>query len=151
STRLRQPVRLLAHVILLLLAVAGSAFAQAAVDGALPAPLPLFPANNWWNVDISGAPVDTNSPAYINFIGGSGRRLHPDWGASAGDPDDPNAIYGIPYISVPGTQPLVPVTFVDYDDESDAGAPGRPPGYPIPPEAKNNPGWMEAGGPASLL
>ena len=38
----------------------------------------------------------------------------------------------MPYIVVPGTQPLVPVTFVDYGDESDAGAPGRPPGYPIP-------------------
>ena len=38
--------------------------------------------------------------------------------------------------SVPGSQPLVPVTFVEYGDESDDGAPGRPPGYPIPEAAK---------------
>ena len=51
----------------------------------------------------------------------------------------------MPYIVVPGTQPLVPVTFVDYGDESDAGAPGRPAGYPIPEEAKTQPGWIEGG------
>ena len=29
--------------------------------GALPGPLPLFPPDNWWNVDVSGAPVDGGS------------------------------------------------------------------------------------------
>ena len=29
------------------------------VEGAAPpAPLPLFPSDNWWNADISAAPVD---------------------------------------------------------------------------------------------
>jgi hypothetical protein len=131
---------------------AATVFAQAQVDGPLPTPLPLLPTSNWWNTDVTNAPVDPNSAAFITFINNGGnRRLHPDWAGSAHDPDDPNLIYGIPYISVPGTQPLVPVTFVDYDDESDAGAPGRPAGYPIPPEAKNGLGWMEGGGPASLL
>jgi hypothetical protein len=51
-------------------------------------------------------------------------------------------IYGIPYIVVPGSQPLVPVTFVDYDDESDVGAPGRPPGYPNP-RAGEDPGRLD--------
>ena len=105
--------------------IAGAAWAQPSVDGPLPAPLPVLPSNNWWNVDVSQAPVDTNSASFITFIGTT-RRLHPDWGGSAHDPDDPNGIYGIPYISVPGTQPLVPVTFVAYGDESDNGAPGRP-------------------------
>ena len=50
----------------------------------------------------------------------------------------------MPYIVVPGTQPLVPVTF-DYDDESDDGAPGRPPGYPIPPQARTEQRWIEGG------
>jgi len=129
------------------------AHAQPAIDGALPSPLPLLPSNNWWNVDISSAPVDKNSAAFISFIdnGNGPRRLHPDWGGSAHDTSDPNGIYGIPYISVPGTQPLVPVTFVDFGDESDAGAPGRPAGYPIPDEAKAQPGWMEGGAPASQL
>ena len=26
--------------------------------GAIPLPLPLFPGNNWWNIDISNAQVD---------------------------------------------------------------------------------------------
>jgi hypothetical protein len=145
-------LRLLTAVapLLLLASVAGSASAQPSVDGPLPTPLPLLPASNWWNSDISAAPVDPHSAAYISFIGNT-RRLHPDWGGSAGDPSDPNAIYGMPYISVPGSQPLAPVTFVAYGDESDAGAPGRPPGYPIPDQAKFSPGWMESGGPANLL
>jgi hypothetical protein len=50
----------------------------------------------------------------------------------------------MPYIVVSGTQPLLPVTF-DYADESDASAPGRPPGYPIPEEAKTQQRWIEGG------
>ena len=36
-----------------------------------------------------------------------------------------------------------------YPDESDAGAPGRPPGYPIPQSARTEPKWIEGGEPAS--
>ena len=41
--------------------------------------------------------------------------MHPDFGGDSGDPDAP--IYGMPYVVVAGTQPLVPVVF-DYDEES---------------------------------
>jgi len=119
-----------------------------ALDGTMPQPLPLFPSDNWWNLDVSQAPLDPNSANFINFIGTT-RQLHPDWGGSAFDPGNPFAIYGMPYIVVPGNQPLVPVTFVDFDDESDAGAPGRPAGYPIPEEAKEEAGWIEGGNPGS--
>jgi hypothetical protein len=109
--------------------------------GALPEPLPLFPLNNWWNTDITNAPVDANSAAFIEYVGAT-RGLHPDFGGDSGDPDAP--IYGIPYLTVSGTQPLLPVTF-EYDDESDIGAPGRPAGYPIPDEAKTQQRWIEGG------
>ena len=56
----------------------------------------------------------------------------------------------MPYVSVPGSQPLVPVTWVAYGDESDDGAPGRPPGYPIPPAAKTTAGYVEGGQPGQL-
>lgn len=125
---------------------ASSGFAQPA--GPLPQPLPLFPADNWWNQDISQAPVDPNSAAFMAWIGN--KRVHPDWGASANEPSDPTATYGMPYVSVPGTQPLVPVSWVAYGDESDNGAPGRPPGYPIPVEARHTPGYVEGGQPASV-
>lgn len=120
-----------------LLVIVFTAFAALAQQrgGELPRPLPLFPPNNWWNADISGAPVDRNSSAYIAFIG-AGKGLHPDFGGDSGDDEAP--IYGMPYVVVPGTQPLVPVTF-EYDDESDVGP------YPIPEEAKTEQRWIEGG------
>lgn len=109
--------------------------------GELPGPLPLFPPDNWWNTDVSAAPVDPGSAGFISYIGAT-RGLHPDFGGDSGEPEYP--IYGMPYIVVAGSQPLVPVTF-EYDDESDLGAPGRPPGYPIPEEAKTQQKWIEGG------
>ena len=109
------------------------------VGGPLPTPLPLFPQTNWWNTDISSAPVDPNSPSLINYIGGN-QKLHPDFGGdNAGDPP---SIYGFPYVIVSGTQPRVPVVLV-YADESDPGP------YPIPEEAKTQPKWIEGGLPGS--
>ena len=93
----------------------------------------VFPLSNWWNQDISQAPVDANSAAYVSFIGPT-RRLHPDFGPSP---------YGIPYVTVTSDQPLVQPTWVAYGNESDNGAAGRPPGYPIPPEAKTQPNYIE--------
>jgi hypothetical protein len=113
--------------------------------GTLPAPLPLFPADNWWNVDVSSAPLDAGSAGYIHFIGDD-VRLHPDFG---GDADPSPEVYGMIYVVVPGTQPLVPVTFVEFGGESDAGAPGRPAGYPIPDEAKTQAKWIEGGYPGN--
>ena len=125
------------------LLVSWTLYAQAPVrGGTLPGPLPLFPPGNWWNADVRSAPVDPRSAAFISYLGGSGRGMHPDFGGDSGDPSYP--IYGMPYIVVSGTQPLVPVTF-DYDDESDVGAPGRPAGYPIPEEAKTQQKWIEGG------
>ena len=93
----------------------------------------VFPPSNWWNLDISAAPVDPASAAYLSFVGTT-RRLHPDFGPSP---------YGIPYVVVSGDQPLVQPVWTAYGDESDNGAPGRPPGYPIPSEAKTQPDYIE--------
>jgi len=134
-------VRSLASALLLL--VASSVSAQP--NGPLPQPLPLFPADNWWNVDVSAAPLDPGSAGFIQHIGG-GTPLHPDFG---GDADPFPETYGMTYVSVPGTQPLVPVKFVEFGSESDAGAPGRPAGYPIPDEAKTQPHYIEGGYPGN--
>jgi hypothetical protein len=80
-----------------------------------------FPADNEWNRDVSGDPVDPNSAALIAACGI--RNLHPDFGTFwNGGP------IGIPYVVVSGDQARVPVSF-DYEDESDPGP------YPIPPDA----------------
>lgn len=135
--------------VLLVIAGAVGAFAQQPpqIEGPLPPPLPLFPATNWWNTDISQAPVDANSDAFIRFVGPS-RGMHPDFGGDSGDPTAP--IYGIPYVIVSGATPLVPITF-DYADESDTGAPGRPSGYPIPEEVKTQEKFIEGGLPGNAL
>ena len=91
----------------------------------------VFPATNWWNLDVSAAPLDPQSSALISWIGTT-RQVHPDFGPPP---------YGIPYVVVDGTQPRVPVTF-DYDDESDYGIAGLA-GYPIPNEALTQPHYIE--------
>ena len=91
-----------------------------------------FPADNWWNLDISSAPVDPQSSAYIDFIGRT-RASHPDFGPPP---------YGIPYVGVGGSQTRMPITFVDYGSESDAGFRGEN-GYPIPTEARTQPNYIE--------
>src|SRR5512133_3113773 len=110
--------------------------------GPLPSPLPLFPADNWWNTDITSAPVDPSSAAFISFIGPT-RGMHPDLG---GDSEPSPAIYGMPYVVVPGSTPMEQVTF-EYADESDYQAPGRPPGYPIPAQLRTEAKWIEGGQP----
>lgn len=101
----------------------------APLNGALP-----FPANNDWNADISGLPIDPNSDNLIASIGLT-RGLFPDFGAGLWE----GAPIGIPYVVVAGNQPRVAVQFTDYGDESDAGP------YPIPPNAPIEGGPSSAG------
>ena len=121
--------------------------------GALPQPLPLLPADNWWNRDISNWPVDTNSPNFISFInnGATPRRLHPDFGGNAGTGND---IYGMPYAVVTNvtSADLKPVQF-QYSSESDGVDHGTNTSfafYPIPPEAISQPFWIEGGDPGNV-
>ncbi len=94
----------------------------------------LFPSDNWWNQGISAAPIDSQSDAYLDLIGRT-RALHPDFGPPP---------YGIPYVGVGSGEARVPVTFVDYGDESDAGF-GTERGYPIPEAAKTQANFIEGG------
>src|SRR4030095_9147353 len=102
-----------------------------------------FPPDNWWNVDISSAPVDSNSTNFINFIG-STIGMHPDFGGN--EEGSAFGVYGMIYAVVPGTTPLEIVDFSPgWPDQSDAGAPGRHLGYPIPVAARTQPRWIEGG------
>ncbi len=103
----------------------------------------VFPADNWWNLDVSAAPLDSSSQAILDWISNrtpqnptATRPLHPDFGPPP---------YGIPYVGVGANQALQPVTFTLYGPQSDAGAPGRPPGYPIPDQAKTVANYIEGG------
>jgi hypothetical protein len=124
-------------------AAAGLAIAVAAVPSALaggPGPslgaCPVFPrppaslspraaalpTEAAWNQDISKAPRDPRSAAYIAYIDShGGDRLHPDFGSPR--------TYGFPYSVVGADQPELPVHYTAYGDESDPGP------FPIPPRA----------------
>ena len=98
--------------------VGGVAWGQSV--GPTVAGCPAFPANSVWNARIDALPVHPLSGPYVDAIGRLAA-LHPDFGAGTWD----GGPIGIPYTTVPGSQPRVPVSF-DYADESDPGP------YPIP-------------------
>src|SRR6202008_1718562 len=91
----------------------------------------VFPTTNWWNQDVSGAPLDARSAQLISWIGTT-KQVHPDFGPP------PNGIHSI---VVAGDQARVGLSF-QYSGESDTGIPGLP-GYPIPEEAKTQPHYSE--------
>jgi hypothetical protein len=125
--------------------------AASSLGGPLPGPLPLFPADNWWNLDISSAPTDPASASYIAFINnGSVRTMHPDFGGDVSPGSVQN--YGFPYVVVDGTTPKRTVIF-EYSDESDGvnHATGASfPFYPIPNEAIAQAHWIEGGDPGNV-
>ncbi len=97
----------------------------------------VFPASTgtrdaytYWNLDITSAAVDPLSDQYIASMGTT-THVHPDFGS------DPS--YGIPFATVPGTQPKVAMTF-NVPDESDPGP------YPYPADAP-----IEAGSDGHVL
>jgi len=104
-------------------ALSGTAVA-AKPKGPRVAGCPVFPANNWWNRDISRMPVHRRSSQWLSHMSTS-RNLHPDFGPSYGD--GPN--YGIPITVVAKTHRKVPVSF-QYASESDRV------GYPFGPDTK---------------
>jgi hypothetical protein len=128
-------------LVALALSTCASAFA-ASQGGPIPVPLPLFPGNNWWNTDVSAAPLDAGSGSFITHIG-STIHVHPDWGGDVGD----GTLYGFPYILVDGSQALKTVTFGTPDESDGVNHMTNTsfPFYPIPDEAITNYGWIEDG------
>ena len=131
--------------------VAPIAFA-ATEGGAIPVPLPLFPTNNWWNTDVSAAPVDTNSASFINYINAPTaplpKPLHPDFGGNVGD----GTVYGFPFILVNGAQARKSVLFgtPEESDGVDHNTQTSYPFYPVPDEAITMSGWIEEGEPGNV-
>jgi hypothetical protein len=126
-------VRRIAVVGSLLAGVLVAVTTPPAVASTIPgaAPCRTAPADSYWHADVRGLPVHPKSATWVASAGAT-KSLHPDFGAGLYE----GAPIGIPFVTVPGTQPKVPVTF-GYDDESDPGP------YPIPPDAPIE------GGPAS--
>ena len=81
-----------------------------------------LPTEAAWNQDISKAPRDPRSSAYIAYVNSQGGdHLHPDFGS-------PRA-YGFPYSVVGAGQRRLPVHYTAYGEESDPGP------FPVPARA----------------
>jgi hypothetical protein len=106
---------------------------NASLNGFVP-----FPSTVAWNMDISSAPLDSNSAAIAAGFSGN---LHPDFSSVAG------GNYGIPYVVVDSsTQPVVPINVVAYAGESDVTyAP-----YPSTTPIEGTPGNC-VGGPTNYI
>lgn len=97
---------------------------------AIVSALQIFPRDNAWNEDISGRPTLANSDAMMaqitNDLSASRRTVR--------------IFKEMNFVLVPDNQPLVPISFTDYPDESDPGP------YPIAPNTPVE-GWpSETGG-----
>jgi hypothetical protein len=88
--------------------------------------LPIFPADNSWNQDISGATVDSASTKILAAYAGTG--LHPDFGSGLWD----NAPIGIPFVVVCADQPKLSVVYRANSDDGNYGDESDPGPYPIP-------------------
>ncbi|HEX5027764.1 MAG TPA: hypothetical protein VFV56_03030 [Gaiellaceae bacterium] len=126
------PRRIAVASALAVLALSVSALAQGTPVPGAPS-CSLTPADSFWHADVSNLPVHPQSSGWVSSIGPSAG-LKADFGSGTwnGGP------IGIPYTTVPGTQPRVPVSF-DYADESDAGP------YPVPANAPIEGGSSSAG------
>jgi hypothetical protein len=101
-------------------AAAALALAAPTAGAATVGGCPVFPPNNPWNQRVDRLPVLGNSDALVRSIGATDT-MHADFGSGLWD----GGPIGIPFVTVGGSQPKVPVSF-DYADESDRGP------YPIP-------------------
>ena len=107
------------------LMVCAAAFAANAYGQQMIGGCPVLPANNIWNTPVDTLPVLSNSASMVTTIGAN-TGFHADFGAGTWD----GGPIGIPFITVPGTQPKYPATFL-YADESDAGPYAIPLNAPI--------------------
>ncbi len=102
-----------------------------APPASLPATAPSQPNESAWNQDISKAPVDPRSSAYISYIDShGGDHLHPDFGS-------PRA-YGFPYAVVGARRHKLPIHYTAYGDESDPGPFPVPKGAPVEGGQRNS-------------
>jgi hypothetical protein len=89
----------------------------------LPPTAPSQAGEDAWNQDISKAPRDPRSAAYISYIDShGGDLLHPDFGSPG--------VYGFPYTVVGAGQRKLPIHYTAYGEESDPGP------FPIPGKAR---------------
>ena len=102
--------------------------------------MPIFPASNAWNQDISGAAVDAYSTPILSAYAGTG--LHADFGSGLYQ----GKTIGIPFSVVCGSQQKLPIVFRQNAVDGNFGSESDPGPYPIPLNAP-----IEQGGDAHVI
>ena len=125
--------------------------AATTLGGPLPTPLPLFPADNWWNADISAAPVDPNSSAYISFIN-NGRcdRPIPTSAATCRRAACRSTASRTSSSTATTAEAVGRLPVRDESDGVNHTTGASFPFYPIPDEAITQPHWVEGGEPGNV-
>ncbi len=101
----------------------------------------IFPVTSAYNEDVSRLPLATNSSKIIT-------QIPTDLQSSR---QTLRLFQEMNYVLVPDTQPLLPINFVDYPDESDLNGGAYPYGtYPIPTNMPIE-GWPSQTGDETLL
>ena len=121
-------IQILARLALLGLASAGALATAQEIGGCK-----IYPPAHIWNTRVDRLPLHPLSDIWIATVG-SDRTLRADFGSGLfnGGP------IGIPFLTIPGNQPRVPVSF-EFNSESDPGP------YPIPPDAPIEGGAQSSG------
>jgi hypothetical protein len=103
-------------------------------------PTRLFPVDNWWNLNVSAAPLDVRSSALIDFCAGGSPDLGGNPALDLGLATDWGNNYGMPYCTVSGDHPTIVFAYVGYS----GGASGDDTrGFPIPAASITEAGWTE--------
>jgi hypothetical protein len=89
---------------------------------------PVFPADNIWNARVDALPVDARSAQYVQSIGADDG-LKADFGSGEWE----GAPIGIPFVTAPAGQAMVPIRYVPFGDDPDEYGDESDPGpYPVP-------------------
>jgi hypothetical protein len=124
-----------------LLVVTNSILFDTAQADAVVASMQIFPVTSAYNEDVSRLPLATNSSKII-------AQISSDLSASR---QTLRLFQEMNYVLAPDSQPLVPINFVDYPDQSDLNGGTYPYGlYPIPTNMPIE-GWPSQTGDETLL
>ena len=146
------PIVISAALIAFLAAATTPTLAMDAVRGGALAQ-PLFPADNWWNLDISGGRWTLTRQVSFR-LSTTAERAACIQTSAATTAVTTNGIYGIPYAVVSGanSSDLKSVQFQYWEDSDgvDLKTGAGFPFYPIPPEAITQTHWIEGGEPGNV-
>ena len=120
------------------------------IGGPLPGPLPLFPSDNWWNLDISAAPVDPASAQLHHLHRIEPERCTPTSAATCRPAARRSTAFPTRSSTARSTKRTVQFQYARESDGVNHTTNQSVPFYPIPDEAMTQAHWIEGGEPGNV-